>query len=294
MKLIKTVFSAILSGLIALYSCFFHILRPLRALIPESVRVKLRGQHTSMDANLYRIPAMALEQFAYRLRGKTYVEWYANFKEREADADRRSDAPVLNQGALERIYATGHEDLEILKALGLLPDHYLHEVGCGRGRTTQHLVAYLEPGHYSTNDLAIDSLNEAKTRLEQLGLMTRNPELLHTLDNSFSWLKRKMDFIWCYGVFTHMPLEDVAEILANARPHLKPGGAFLASFTAHVSGQSFRLSHKDWYFSVEEMVRISEEAGYEVEDISHLEPEIKKPRFEGDAVAKLLKLTNPS
>jgi cyclopropane fatty-acyl-phospholipid synthase-like methyltransferase len=260
------------------------VLRPLRPLIPEPIRKKLRGHHKSMDVRFAFSPLNQLDQKIASAKGENYLSWYARYKNKESTEETPQ--------ALARHYATGGEDLIICKSFGLLPRHRLHEFGTGKGRSAQHFVAYLDPGKYSGNDASAAMLGLCERRLNELGLTdSKRPRLIVNSDNSMDWLGEKVDFIWNYAVITHVPPEDAEAIVGNTAKLMHSSSIFLCSYTENGQKTDERYSHKDWLFSPEFFRDVASRHGLKVEDVSDRLPPVKRLRDYRDHHEVLLKFT---
>ncbi len=117
---------------------------------------------------------------------------------------------------------------EILRAFliqsGLLPQHYLVDVGCGAGRLAKHLSDYLA-GPYLGTDVVPDLVDYARRiaarpdwRFEAVG-ETVIPEQ-----------DARADFICFFSVFTHLAQVDSFRYLKEAARVARPGGRIVFTF----------------------------------------------------------------
>ncbi|MBM3516280.1 MAG: class I SAM-dependent methyltransferase [Alphaproteobacteria bacterium] len=246
----------------------------LRPLVPKRLRKALRGRHKSMHVKFIRGPLHMLDIEIAKARGVPYVQWYADYKDREG-AERPFEDP-----SVQAIYQSGAEDVEICRRFGLQPHSRLHEFGVGKGRSAQHFVSFLDPGKFSGNDASENQLRFCRQRLDALGLTaTKQPRLFRNGDNSMAWLNgEKVDFIWTYAVFTHMPLEDVRAVVANARHMMHGPTVFLASFCENAEQTVERYTHKDWLYNYACFEQMAAENGYDLEDATEHIPAVKRRR----------------
>lgn len=118
---------------------------------------------------------------------------------------------------------------EFLKEHGLEPHHDLLDVGCGTLRGGEHYIKYLEEGDYVGMDISEEALQAGIDRLESL-INAKNPTLLVNDDLQFDddRLNGPFEFAIAQSVFTHLPLEQIDECLANIGKVVD--GMFYATF----------------------------------------------------------------
>ena len=151
------------------------MLGTLRILIPEPIRKKLRGRHNSIKTRFWDNPRELLTLKLYQLKGKSYLQWYAERLDRFAESDSAVSSGMADT---HRYYLSGDEDLELLIDLGLKPEHKLFEMGCGFGRSAQHFVRYLGEKNYVGSEISRGRLRQCEELLRHRGLMDKQPELL--------------------------------------------------------------------------------------------------------------------
>lgn len=117
---------------------------------------------------------------------------------------------------------------EILRAFliqnGLLPVHYLVDVGCGAGRLAKHLSDYLT-GPYLATDIVADLVDYARSlagRPDWRFETVRSAVIPEAADRA--------DFICFFSVFTHLAHEDSFRYLREAVRVARPGGRIVFSF----------------------------------------------------------------
>lgn len=240
-----------------------------RAILPDPVLQSLRGESNSVLQRFIHTPRARRELQRHMREGGTYLEWYAS----RLDSYARNDNVDSLDGKTERerhrlnYLATGENDLDLLKNVGLRPDHTLHEIGLGHGRTAQFLIEYLDPGNYSGNDISAERVRMARELFSLKGLDAKNPKLVVNKDNSFDWLgDAKFDFIWANAVFGHMPPEDVEEIISRVRRFMRPDSVFYFTVRGADPDQKVRtLSEKDWVRDHDFWLRLGVLHGYSME-----------------------------
>ena len=117
---------------------------------------------------------------------------------------------------------------EILRAFliqnGLLPQHYLIDVGCGAGRLAKHLANYLT-GDYLGTDVVPDLVEHARR------LAARPQWRFETVrDIAIPEQGARADFVCFFSVFTHLSLADSYRYLVEAARVARPGGRIVFSF----------------------------------------------------------------
>lgn len=238
--------------------------------LPEGLKSRLRGNRTSARAYWIDGPKDWISLTAHKALGGTYLTWYSK---RLDNSTGRSGTEVAKSRYLMN---TGGADLQVCKELGLKPEHRVYEFGTGQGRTSQHFIRYLEPGHFSGNDASQGRIAEMENLLSHLGLMERRPNLFVNKTNDFTWLPAgyKCDFFWCESVLCHMPNGDVEETLFHLRKIMKPTSIALINDTHLITGSKterntvVRIGIKDWFRPVSWYTDAATKAGYTAEDIS--------------------------
>jgi len=241
--------------------------RIARTVLPPSFIKKLRGDRKSVHARWILDPKERLSLMFHRLKGGTYLSWYARRMDGFAAQHQVID---LTDG--KSYFDSGMEDLEVIKKLGVKPHHRLHEFGCGALRSARYFIEYLDKGNFSANDTSGERITYGTRRWRAEGLdliEAKQPLLIASTDNSFAWLNgRKVDYIWCHAVFGHMPPEDVKETVANMKSVLNPGGAIILTYgeNPYNTKEVLRTSVKDWYHSRRFFLAIAAANGMTIEE----------------------------
>jgi cyclopropane fatty-acyl-phospholipid synthase-like methyltransferase len=124
-----------------------------------------------------------------------------------------------------------------LRQRGLLPEHYLLDIGCGTLRGGIPVIAYLAPEHYFGLDSRAEVIDEAFKELETAKLEAKRPALLATRSLSSVRLPHRMDVIWAFSVLIHMDdaaLGDCFELVASV---MRDSGAFYANVNVGPRGE---------------------------------------------------------
>jgi len=118
---------------------------------------------------------------------------------------------------------------DFLKRVGLLPEHYLLDIGCGTLRGGIPIINYLEKEHYFGLDSRKEILAEAREELASVGLEHKAPTLLTIADFSSVNLAQEFDFLWAFSVFIHMPDEVLYDCLDFVSRHISVDGSLFAN-----------------------------------------------------------------
>jgi SAM-dependent methyltransferase len=118
---------------------------------------------------------------------------------------------------------------QFLIRMGLEPQDYLLDLGCGTLRGGIPIIDYLETSHYVGIDVRQDVLDEARKELEESQLVEKQPTLILVTDISSLNLKQKFDYIWGYVVLIHMEDKILYDSLRFVRHHVQEDACFYAS-----------------------------------------------------------------
>ena len=119
--------------------------------------------------------------------------------------------------------------IQFLKQVGLTPQHYLLDIGCGTLRGGIPIIDLLGVGHYFGLERRAVVLEEGKKELEESGLSNKRPVLLLVEEISSLKLQRKFDYIWAFSVLIHMEDAILLNTLSFVREHLEGTGFFYAN-----------------------------------------------------------------
>ncbi len=132
----------------------------------------------------------------------------------------------------------GKLQFDFLVAHGLMPQHFLLDIGCGSLRGGVHFIAYLERGHYTGVDKSRELLEAGRQiELARYGLTDRHPVLVEMDDFDFSVLKQKFHYALAQSLFTHLSLNSIIRCVVNLENALVSGGKFFASFFENPQGK---------------------------------------------------------
>jgi cyclopropane fatty-acyl-phospholipid synthase-like methyltransferase len=118
---------------------------------------------------------------------------------------------------------------QFLTSMGLMPEHYLLDIGCGTLRGGIPLIEYLHRGHYFGIDVREQALVEGRKELQEAGLVEKQPTLLLSDDLSQLMIDQEFEYIWAFSVLIHMSDDILDQALRFVRKHLSDRGVFYAS-----------------------------------------------------------------
>jgi len=116
-----------------------------------------------------------------------------------------------------------------LKRMGLKPEHYLMDIGCGTLRGGIPLIEYLQPGRYFGLESREAVLDEARKELLEHGLEPKVPRLIPSPSLPDLKLEQRFDYAWAFSVLIHMTDEILDGCLLMVERHLNDSGAFYAN-----------------------------------------------------------------
>ena len=119
--------------------------------------------------------------------------------------------------------------INYLKAVGIKPNHYLADIGCGTLRGGIPLIDYLDKGHYYGIEFRDFVLDEGRKELKENNLEDKGPILLVSKDLRTLEMGASFDYIWAFSVMIHMKDEIADACLYMVKWHLKVGGSYYAN-----------------------------------------------------------------
>lgn len=130
-------------------------------------------------------------------------------------------------------YAEWSWQFDFVKQFGLEPDDFLLDIGCGHLRGGVQFIPYLSKGHYFGIDISEDAIKESKRVVRKYELSNKRPKVFQNNDLKFNnpeFEGIEFDYILAQSVITHLPPEDVEELLANIHKVLSTNGSFIATY----------------------------------------------------------------
>ncbi len=237
-----------------------------RAILPLRTVKWLRGDFKSVRGRLNAQREM-LKLYFHSRRGGSYLEWYSK------RMDGFAAKAAINPATKRFYHDSGIDDLETLKLLGMKPTDTLHEFGCGFLRSAYYFIEYLEPGKFSGNDTSGERI---RTGIDYIlktygyDVRQKDPKLIVNPDNSFDWLDRKPDIVWCHAVFTHMPEADIEDVIRNLPKVMTKDSAFYFTYSEKkgLRRDVERMAAQDWWHRPGFFATLAKRYGLAIEDMT--------------------------
>jgi len=119
--------------------------------------------------------------------------------------------------------------IRFLKSVGMAPEHYVLDFGCGVLRGGLPIIEYLNDGHYYGVESRKAALDQGIQALGEAGLESKVPNLIVMDDLATAMLDRKFDFIWAFSVLIHMEDRILDACLGFVSRHLEGNGRMYAN-----------------------------------------------------------------
>lgn len=119
--------------------------------------------------------------------------------------------------------------IQFLKSMGLKPEHYFLDIGCGTLRGGIPLIDYLDAGRYFGLEVREEALEEGRKELSDAGLENKKPELLLCPDITQLSLDQRFDYAWGFSVLIHMSDDILEQTLGFVGGHLSEHGTLYAN-----------------------------------------------------------------
>jgi SAM-dependent methyltransferase len=192
------------------------------------------------------------------LRSTGHVGYYREVM--RSDAARSPELAVgsatrpewLRLGQLQFDYLLGH---------GLKPSDRMLEIGCGNLRAGRLFIGYLATGNYYGLDISPDILLAAQAVLAEFGLQAKLPHLALVGDLKLEFLPPSaFTVVHAHSVFSHSPIEVIAECLAHVGRVMAPGGIFDFTF-GRTEGAEHHVLREDFYYRSETLIALARSHG---------------------------------
>lgn len=123
----------------------------------------------------------------------------------------------------------GQWQLDSLVRLGLKPDDFLLDVGCGPLRFGTYAIPHLETGHYYGTEVWPPYLTLGERILQEFGIdksytMVIDPEF------NFQDLGPSFDYVIAQSVVTHLSITQIERLLQALKTSTKKGATFLFTY----------------------------------------------------------------
>jgi SAM-dependent methyltransferase len=184
---------------------------------------------------------------------------YADAWERQMQYRVQAHGPDAATG--EKPEGAGEQQLDFLQSVGLEPDDRLLDFGCGSLRFGSEAIRYLKPGRYVGADISGAVMSAAAKRLDDAVMGCKDPRLVVNDDCSLEFLADPVDIIWAHSVVTHLPPDDLRELLAAVPEATTGGGCLLASYFP----DERPANPKDWGYPPERLESLAAEVGVAVD-----------------------------
>lgn len=195
-------------------------------------------------------------------RNRDHVSFYREVMRRNVAAD--PDLAV-GSGSRKRWMELGKEQFDFLTANGLDPTHHMLEIGCGNLRGGWRFIDHLGPGQYTGIDISPDVLFEAQRTLVRFDLQDKHPRLTPVQDLTLFWLPAgRFDVVHAHSVFSHCPVEVIAECFANVGRVMAPKAFFDFTYNA-TDSRPHQVLREDYYYPPEQLVELADAYGFEAE-----------------------------
>lgn len=200
------------------------------------------------------------EEVARLYAENDYMEAYR----RHTDLRVRADPHDAVGGMWEEI---GGLQFDYLVGKGLKPDHRLLDIGCGTLRGGRHFIRYLDPGGYTGLDISPEALAYAGQLIRDEGLAAKQPELVLDRDMRlrFEEFDRPFDFLLAQSVFTHLPIDGIAECFENLHRVMGPASAFY--FTYVEAPEPTARTQKDFSYPLALFEELARWGGLRIEGL---------------------------
>jgi SAM-dependent methyltransferase len=144
---------------------------------------------------------------------------------------------------------------------GLSPSDRMLEIGCGNLRAGRLFIDYLEPGHYHGIDISPEILLAAQRTIVEHQLQDKLPRLTLVDDLRLDFLPEShFDVVHAHSVFSHSPIEVIAECFAHVGRVLAPDGFFDFTFD-RTEGAEHHVLREDFYYRTETLIELAAEHG---------------------------------
>lgn len=155
------------------------------------------------------------------------------------------DATAHRVAAGDRWSEAGAWQFDFLRAHGLRPQHRVLEVGCGSLSAAIHLLPFLDDGCYwglESNHALLDA--GMLIELPAAGVSATRGHFLVNDTFSLDQTPGAFDVAFANSLFAHLPLNGIARCVAGVVRHLRPAGAFYATWFENPDPQSFEPIHQ--------------------------------------------------
>lgn len=196
------------------------------------------------------------------VRNRDHVGFYREVMRHNVAADPDL---AIGSGSRKRWMELGRNQFDFLTANGLDPTHLMLEIGCGNLRGGWRFIDYLGPGQYTGIDISPDVLFSAQHTLVEFDLQDKLPRLTPVRDLTLSWLPAAhFDVVHAHSVFSHCPMDVIAECFANVARVMAPKSFF--DFTYNRTNDTpHQVLREDYYYRTEQLIELADDHDFDAE-----------------------------
>lgn len=181
------------------------------------------GKLTDKEFALISAKSKKNEEVVQLYRDHDFLEAYAKSTDYRVEHDGYR-AAVGGEHDWER---HGVLQSEFLKSVGLRPQDWLLDIGCGTGRLARKIVPFLNARHYTGFDLSTKAIAAAEALSVEEGWAARRPRL------TTEWPHGKVfDVLWAFSVSIHLPEDEMLDLWKRAASVMRPNSRFYFSYNA--------------------------------------------------------------
>lgn len=191
--------------------------------------------------------------------GATFAEYYVDFVEGVVQSGKIHNSIGTACKNPEAIEQQAQWVLARLQDLGMCPDDYCVDMGCGSLGNAGPLMEFLKPGHYVGSDLTEKFWTYGKARFDADFLDARQPVFL-LLDDAYEakLAPYAPGFGFSIGVVEHIPAQELGVFFRRFVTPLVRGGRGFFSFTEgpsseQVNARGFAYTRDDMAVELEKV-----------------------------------------
>jgi SAM-dependent methyltransferase len=151
----------------------------------------------------------------------------------------RDHSTAMEEAIGGEFEAVGQLELDLLVSVGLPPDGFVIDVGCGSGRLAAPLSGYLR-GAYLGTDIVQELLDHARSLVDR-----PDWRFEHCSTLTIPAPDETAVIVCFFSVFTHLLHEESYRYLEEARRVLRPGGKIVFSFLEFSVGSHWAVFESD-------------------------------------------------
>jgi len=181
-----------------------------------------------------------------------FLEYYGKVVDATAAKD---PSRAVGSDTIENWEKVGQLQFNYLLRHGLRPEHRFLDIGCGNIRAGRHFITHLNPGHYIGIDISPKVLADALKQIVRYGLESKLPYLYYIDTTDYSCFPAEyFDVVQAHSVFSHLPIDQISQVLSSVRRVLKPGGFFDFTFIPSQTGKPGNYINEDYYYPADTLI----------------------------------------